>query len=107
MKSRAYAVFMFFLLFDVIGFFILLITEPHIANDTNHGALSLAFEQVSAMSTNGLSTGITSLLSPAGKTWIIISMFIGRVGTLTVAYALGFKVISKNYKYPIGHTMIG
>lgn len=107
MISRAYAVFMFFLIFDVVGFFILLITEPHIANNTNHGALSLAFEQVSAMSTNGLSTGITAMLSPAGKTWIIISMFIGRVGTLTVAYALGFKVISKNYKYPIGHTMIG
>lgn len=107
LKARAYAVFMFFLVIDIIGVFVLLITEPHILAMPEHGMMSLLFEQISAMSTNGLSTGITSLLSEEGKVWIIISMFVGRVGTLTVAYSLGFTVLSKNYRYPQGHTMIG
>jgi Trk-type K+ transport system membrane component len=107
LKARAYAVLMFFLLFNLIGIFILFITESDILNTHSNGAIALIFEQVSAMSTNGLSAGITAMLSSSGKTWIIISMFVGRVGTLTVAYSLGFKTISKNYKYPNGHTMIG
>jgi len=32
---------------------------------------------------------------------------IGRVGTLTLAYLVGKRVMSKNYKYPSGHTMVG
>lgn len=107
LKSRAYAVFMFFLIIDLLGIFVLLITEKNIIAMTEKGMMSLVFEQLSAMSTNGLSMGITPLLSSPGKAWIIISMFVGRVGTLTVAYSLGFKVISKNYRYPQGHTMIG
>lgn len=107
LKARAYAVLMFFLIFDLLGIFILFITENDILNNHPNGAIALIFEQVSAMSTNGLSTGITAKLSVAGKAWIVISMFIGRVGTLTVAYSLGFKTLSKNYKYPHGHTMIG
>lgn len=105
--KRAYAVMMFFIIVDVFGVFVLLITETHLLEMPEYGMMSLVFEQFSAMSTNGLSTGITSLLSDGGKVWIIISMFVGRVGTLTVAYALGFKVLSKNYRYPQGHTMIG
>lgn len=107
LKSRAYAVFMFFLLVDLLGIFVLLTTEKGILQNSEFGVMSLIFEQVSAMSTNGLSMGVTDQLSALGKGWIIISMFVGRVGTLTVAYSLGFKVISKNYRYPQGHTMIG
>ncbi len=107
LKSRAYAVFMFFLIFDVLGIFVLLITESQLIHHSEIGVMSIVFEQISAMSTNGLSTGITSMLSSPGKVWVIISMFVGRVGTLTVAYSFGIKVISKNYRYPQGHTMIG
>ena len=69
--------------------------------------MDLIFEEVSAFGTVGLSTGITNQLSETGKLIIILSMFIGRVGTLTLAYLVGKKVISKNYKYPNGHTMVG
>ncbi|MDG2440146.1 MAG: potassium transporter TrkG, partial [Crocinitomicaceae bacterium] len=62
---------------------------------------------VSAASTVGLSTGLTPELSETGKFILIIAMFIGRVGTLTIAYLVGKSVISKNYKYPSGHTMVG
>ncbi len=69
--------------------------------------LDLAFEQVSALGTVGLSTGLTPLLSPIGKLIISISMFIGRIGTLTVAFAIGGSLVETHYKYPEGHTMIG
>lgn len=46
---------------------------------------SLLFETVSAFGTVGLSTGITASLSTAGKLLIILTMFIGRLGSLTVA----------------------
>jgi trk system potassium uptake protein TrkH len=50
--------------------------------------LALAFEVVSAFGTVGLSTGITSSLSTAGKLIVILTMFAGRVGPLTVALAV-------------------
>lgn len=90
---------LFFIVFDVFGTFILAMEGRDL--------IDLAFEEVSALGTVGLSTGITSLLSPIGKITITVSMFIGRVGTLTVAFAVGMKVISKNYKSPEGHTMVG
>lgn len=48
----------------------------------------LSFETVSAFGTVGFSTGITSSLSTAGKFLIILTMFVGRLGPLTVALAL-------------------
>lgn len=107
LKSRAYSVLLFFIVFDVLGVFFLSITESEILAMEGRDLLDLAFEEVSALGTVGLSTGITALLSPLGKLIIIVSMFIGRVGTLTVAFAVGVKIISKNYKYPDGHTMVG
>jgi Trk-type K+ transport system membrane component len=38
---------------------------------------------------------------------LIMAMFIGRAGTLTIAYLLGKKLISTNYKYPYANTMVG
>ena len=54
----------------------------------------------------GSSTGITAMLSPMGKVIIMLSMFVGRVGTLTVAYALGGRSVQTHIKYPEGHTMV-
>ena len=48
----------------------------------------ILFEVASALGTVGLSTGVTSELSPFGKILIILLMFIGRVGVLTFGFAL-------------------
>ncbi len=104
---KAYAIFLFFIVGNVIGPFALAITEADLLASGRFDFMDLVFEHVSAASTVGLSTGITSELSGAGKTILVIAMFIGRVGTLTIAYLVGKKVISKNYKYPSGHTMVG
>lgn len=104
---KAYAICMFFVVGNIIGPFILSISEADLLASGKYEFMDLVFEHVSAASTVGLSTGITSELSATGKIVLIVAMFIGRVGTLTLAYLVGKKVISKNYKYPNGHTMVG
>ena len=107
LRSRAYSVLLFFLVGNTIAIFMLTITEEAILNTEGRGILDLIFEEVSAFGTVGLSTGITPLLSTPGKAIVMASMFIGRVGTLTVAFALGGKLSQTHIKYPEGHTMVG
>jgi len=107
MRGRAWGILMFFIVGNLIGTFALTLTEPHILDASNRGFLQLLFEQVSALGTVGLSTGITADISAAGRFILIASMIVGRVGTLTVAFAFSQAVVSRNYKYPEGHTMVG
>lgn len=58
--------------------------------------LALAFEAVSAFSTTGLSTGVTASLSPLGKLVLIATMFVGRVGPLTIALAAGAHGVQRH-----------
>lgn len=104
---KAYAIFIFFVIGNIVGPFILAISEADLLASGKYDFMDLVFEHVSAASTVGLSTGITSELSTVGKFVLIVAMFIGRVGTLTLAYLVGKRVMSKNYKYPSGHTMVG
>jgi trk system potassium uptake protein TrkH len=104
---KAYAVFLFFIMGNIFGVFALAITEAELMATGQFTFMDIVFEHVSAASTVGLSTGITAELSAGGKYILVIAMFIGRVGTLTVAYLIGKKVISTSYKYPEGHTMVG
>jgi trk system potassium uptake protein TrkH len=107
MVLKAYAIMIFFIFGNIIGPFALAITESDLLASGQYDFMDLVFEHVSAASTVGLSTGITADLSAAGKCILILAMFIGRVGTLTLAYLLGKSVISRNYKYPSAHTMLG
>ena len=104
---RAFSIFFFALSGVLIGTFLLTITEQHILDMKDRGLLDILFEQFSAFSTVGLSTGITPLLSSAGKVIIITSMFIGRLGTLTIAFAISKSIKSTNYKYPEEHMLVG
>lgn len=104
---KAFAIFLFFIIGNIIGPFILSISEADLLESGKYDFLDLVFEHVSAASTVGLSRGLTSELSVTGKYVLIVAMFIGRVGTLTLAYLVGKRVISRNYKYPSGHTMVG
>ena len=104
---KALSVLTIYILLILIGVVSLSISEEELLKSSGFTVLDLIFEEVSAFTTTGLSTGITPFLSVAGKVILTISMFIGRVGMLTIAYAVGKEAISKNYKYPKGHTMIG
>lgn len=67
----------------------------------------ILFEVVSAMGTVGLSLGLTSDLSEFGRILIIITMFIGRLGPLTVGYAFIYQKRSPDLKYPVTKIMVG
>lgn len=103
---RAYSVFIF-IIGLIVGCFGLAYTESQLIESGQYTFIDLIFEEVSAFGTVGLTRGLTSILSESGKLIIIISMFAGRVGLLTVAYALTKESISTNYKYADGHTMVG
>lgn len=65
------------------------------------------FEAVAAFSTAGLSTGITPSLSPISRVVIMVTMFAGRVGPLTIAMAIGHKSHHPSLRYPEGKVIIG
>ncbi|WP_423407922.1 TrkH family potassium uptake protein [Heyndrickxia sp. MSNUG] len=80
---------------------VLTITEP------GKDFLMLFFETVSAFATVGLSMGLTPELSPLGKILITFTMFAGRIGPMTLAFAVAKKRKEDHYRYPAGKVMIG
>ncbi|WP_237390451.1 TrkH family potassium uptake protein [Fulvivirga sediminis] len=82
--------------FLVIGLSVFLVTlyNPEMP------LIAVAFECFSAFSTVGLSLGITHDLHMFSKIVIIVTMFIGRVGTLTILVALIRKAKTHTYQYP-------
>lgn len=69
--------------------------------------LAILFETTSAFATIGLTMGLTPELSAIGKILLCLTMFAGRLGPLTLAYALGPKQGKPLYKYPEGKIIIG
>lgn len=69
--------------------------------------MSILYETVSAFGTVGLSMGITPHLSDAGKVLIILTMFSGRLGPLTIALALASKKKTAMLKYPEERILVG
>lgn len=99
--NKAFTVFIFSATYILAGTFFLSIFEPNMA------ILDLVFEEVSAFCTVGLSRGITADLSAPSKIILIVSMYIGRIGTLTLAFALASRVDTTNYRYPKAHILVG
>lgn len=99
--DKSYSIALFSITLIFCSAFLLSITE------SNFGFLNLLFEEISAFATVGLSTGITSGLSDAGKLIIITSMYVGRIGTLTLALALTKKAFYRNYYYPKVRLTVG
>jgi trk system potassium uptake protein len=65
------------------------------------------FETVSAFATVGLSTGVTADLPPAGQAVLVVLMFLGRVGTITVATGLALQSRQRPYRYPEERPIVG
>ena len=97
---KSIAIIMISIILLSFGFGLLMASE-------NNDFASLVFESTSAFGTVGLSLGITPLLSSYGQMIIIFLMYIGRIGPLTLAYAIGEKTQRLNVKYPNGRIMVG
>jgi potassium uptake TrkH family protein len=81
--------------------FVLALVEP----ETN--LINIMFESISAFTTCGLSTNCQADFSNLGKLVLIVDMYIGRIGTLTMAYALGQRNKESRHTYPETYFMIG
>ncbi len=77
--------------------------------DPSQPLSSIMYEAVSALATVGLSCSMTGSMSAAGRLIIIVTMFIGRVGPLTLALALASRqtTVRDKLKYPEAGILIG
>jgi trk system potassium uptake protein TrkH len=92
------------LLWNLVGVILLAFFERGRAEI---GLQNLLFEQISAFGTVGLSTGTTTAgLTVAGKAWIIATMYVGRLGPLTLA-SIAFRRRVARISFPEGKVMIG
>ncbi len=67
----------------------------------------VVFEVISAFATVGLSTGVTGELPPSGQLMLVVLMFVGRVGTITLASALALRERHVPYRYPEERPIVG
>jgi trk system potassium uptake protein TrkH len=74
---------------------------------TDHTLDVVLFEAISAFATVGLSTGITPDLPPTAHLTLMALMFVGRVGTITVATGLALKTRHHHYHLPEERPIIG
>ncbi|WP_243761057.1 potassium transporter TrkG [Streptomyces sp. YIM 98790] len=65
------------------------------------------FEAVSAFGTVGLSAGLTTELPPAGEVIIIVLMFVGRLGPITLVSALALRERTRRFQHPEERPVIG
>ncbi|NJP40675.1 Trk family potassium uptake protein [Oscillospiraceae bacterium HV4-5-C5C] len=74
-----------------------------------HAWLDLLYETASALGTVGLSTGLTPYLSPAGKIILMLCMFIGRIGPITLLVSLSRRYRENDdlLEYPEEDVVIG
>lgn len=87
--KTALAVFSIISLIVFLSILILTAIEPFSLKD-------IAFETVSAMSTSGLTRGITPMLSTAGKIIICFVMFAGRIGPISLVMAFNIRRKKEN-----------
>lgn len=91
----------------MIALFLVIFAAMVLSTTEDYSFLKILFEVTSAFGTVGLSMGLTPYLSTVGKVIIILMMFIGRLGPLTLAYALGPKPEKELFRYPEGKITIG
>lgn len=79
----------------------------HLLSVTSFTLEQVLFEAISAFATVGLSMGITGDLPPSAELTLVALMFVGRVGTITVATGLALKRFQRPYRYPEERPIVG
>ena len=93
---------------SVISFAIFITVSMVLSLVEPYPMVDLLYETASALGTAGLAA-FNNTLKPAGKILIILSMFAGRVGPLTITLALAMRLSRDkgNLKYPEEKIMVG
>ena len=75
--------------------------------ETRHHFVEYLFDTVSAFGTVGLSMGVTPKLNDIQKLALVLMMFVGRVGPLTLAFSLSREAGKKRFSYAEEGVMVG
>lgn len=92
---------MLYLMLAFFGCFVLLREQP------GFSLMDAMFETFSAIGTVGLSKGATRLLTPLSRLTLILLMYSGRVGSLSVAMAIAEKRRSPRLRNTVGKVIVG
>ncbi|MEZ4498540.1 MAG: potassium transporter TrkG [Thermomicrobiales bacterium] len=103
---RSMSIIAAFLLIHFVGTILLAFIE-YSMHETDTEFNDMLFDSMSALATVGVSTGITPGLSDLGKTLLCVLMFVGRLGPLTLGYALQMRTHPRRYRFPVGDVRIG
>jgi len=86
---------------------ILLVTFCLLITEQTYDFLDILLEAISAFSNNGISKGITATLSDIGKSFIIVSMIVGRIGALALIIGMKKTKDSAEFSYPEERVILG
>ena len=78
------------------SFFIVIVSTVTLAAVSGGGVLDIMYETVSATATVGLSRSFTPALNLAGKICVIVTMYLGRVGPISLAFAFSTNKSKEN-----------
>ncbi|RKD32530.1 Trk family potassium uptake protein [Thermohalobacter berrensis] len=92
-----------------IGMFLIVFVTMILSITEKASFLDILFETISAFGTVGLSRGLTPNLSTIGRLLITVTMFAGRVGPLTIAFAIAKKQRKNKgtYRFPEERIIVG
>lgn len=99
--DRAYSIILMSLAFILISCFLITLVQPDVSLN------NAIFETTSAFTTCGLSTGAPATWCDAAKIILVVNMYIGRIGTLTMAFALTHHKKESQHTYPDLYLMVG
>lgn len=107
--DRALASIMFYLLVASLAFIVILVVEENhaLAEGSPWEFSDIMFEVTSALGTVGLSTGITAAFSTTGKFILVLLMFMGRLGPITVFAALAISRSKHTIEYAREEPLLG
>jgi trk system potassium uptake protein TrkH len=97
----ALSLFVLYVFTASVGIFLIALFDPHLP------ARDQVFEVISALSTVGLSTGITGNLSPQSKLVLCAAMFIGRVGPISLVFSVFQNRRVVEYDFPEEEVVVG
>lgn len=91
----------------VLGSAVVVLGTVFVLHTTDIATDKVIFEVISAFGTVGLSTGITADLPASAQLMLALLMYIGRVGTITLAASLALGEHRMPYRYPEEHPVVG
>lgn len=91
-----------------MSFVILFVSTVLLSAVTNADALDVLYETVSATATVGLTRNLTASVGSVGKWIIIVTMYLGRVGPISLAIAFKLKKVNQNIvRNPVEEISVG